>query len=100
MDLIYCPLGKSCSSCDRRAHYTLTDEGNRQFTLRRYEVGGCRFEIFNCAELVSENDYTGRLYDFSVQSDPVAAESAAGDISKQKNLFRNYTKGHSETPIL
>ena len=100
MDLIYCPFGRSCSSCDRRARYTLTDEGNRQFTLRRYEVGSCRFEIFNCAELVSENCYTGRLYDFSVQSDPEAAERAAADVSQLKNLFRNYTKGHSETPIL
>lgn len=54
MDLIYCPFGKSCSSCDGRERYTLTDEAGRAFPLRHYEsISGCRFEVYNCARLSS-----------------------------------------------
>lgn len=100
MDLIYCPFGKSCSVCDKREIYTLTDEGKRQFALRRYEVSGCRFEIFNCAKLVTENAFAGRLYDFSTISDLTSAQNASDSVAELKTLFKNYTKGHSETPIL
>ncbi len=54
MDLCYCPFEKTCSSCDRRPFYTLTDEEGRGFPLRRYVLGGCRFEVYNCAPLAAE----------------------------------------------
>ncbi len=54
MDLCYCPFGKTCGTCDRREIYTLTDEEGRRFPLRRYRLGGCRFEVFNCAPLDCE----------------------------------------------
>ncbi len=101
MDLIYCPFGKSCSSCDRRARYALTDEGKRQFVLRRYETASCRFEIYNCAKLISENNYTGRLYDFSATCDaPAVLRAAEGGADGLRAVFANYTRGHSETPVL
>lgn len=84
MDLIYCPFGKTCGQCDKRDLYTLTDENGRAFPMRRYEVGGCRFELFNCARLVCENNFTGRITDLT-------ADDA--------NIGSN-TKGHTQTPVL
>lgn len=84
MDLIYCPFGKSCGQCDRKRLYTLTDENNREFILHRYEIGGCRFELFNCARLVCENNFTGILTDLTADGADV----------------KNHTKGHSENPVL
>ena len=84
MDLIYCPFGKTCGQCDKRNLYTLTDENGRAFPLRRYEVGECRFELFNCARLVCENNFTGRITDLSVNGATV----------------KNHTKGHTENPVL
>ncbi len=81
MDLIYCPFERKCLSCDRRAEYTLTDDGGRKFPLRRYCVSECRFEVFNCADLSPVQTKSGRLKDFSVK--PVG----------------QYTKGHSVTGI-
>ena len=68
MDLIYCPFGKSCSSCDGRERYTLTDEAGRRFPLRHYEsVSGCRFEVYNCARLSAEVAGASCLTDESVE---------------------------------
>lgn len=51
MELGHCPFSKSCSSCDKREYYILSDEQGRDFTLRRYENSVCRFELFNCLPL-------------------------------------------------
>ena len=67
MDLIYCPFGKSCASCDGRERYTLTDEAGREFPLRHYEsVSGCRFEVYNCARLEAKAEGANCLTDESV----------------------------------
>ena len=100
MDLVYCPFGKSCSSCDRRDFYALTDEGGRKFLLRRYSVGECRFEVLNCASLVGENAVTGILCDFTSQIDARAAADCISSVAAQRALFGSYTKGHGETPVL
>ncbi len=84
MDLIYCPFGKSCGQCDKRDIYTLTDENGRAFPMRRYEVSGCRFELFNCANLVCENNFTGKLT----------------DLTADGVTYKNHTKGHTEAPVL
>lgn len=82
MDLIYCPFGRVCKSCDRRSSYVLTDENKREFILRRYSLGGfCRFEIFNCAELNLTNTFTGALSERTVS-------------------VNGTTKGHGEKPVL
>lgn len=97
MDLIYCPFSKTCKSCDRRSRYTLTDEENRQFVLRRYEIGECRFEILNCAPLVSDNAYTGRIFDFTSHDNPSRLPT---DSQELKSVFAVRTKGHTENPVL
>lgn len=84
MDLIYCPFGKTCHSCDKRGFYTLTDENGREFILRRYRADDCRFELFNCARLDFKNNFTGALSDLTAESVPV----------------KNRTKGHTESPVL
>lgn len=68
MDLIYCPFEKKCSSCDKRENYTLTDESGRKFPLRRYETSECRFEVFNCANLIPVNCKSGKLCDDTVKN--------------------------------
>lgn len=100
MDLIYCPFGKSCHSCDKRGLYTLTDENGRAFPMRRYEAGGCRFELFNCARLVSENNFTGALYELTTDGDPTVIQAKLSDTKALKEHFKNYTKGHTESPVL
>lgn len=71
MDLIYCPFEKKCSSCDKRARYTLTDENGRKFPLRRYSATGCRFELYNCAQISDCNCSAGRLIDDTIESNGV-----------------------------
>lgn len=69
MDLIYCPFEKKCSSCDKRERYTLTDGEGRKFPLRRYEASECRFEVFNCADLIQLTCRAGKLSDETFDGD-------------------------------
>lgn len=68
MELGHCLFGRRCSSCDRRARYTLTDEAGRRFPLVRYTNADCRFELYNCACL-SGGQASNRLFDLSIFSD-------------------------------
>ena len=68
MELGHCLFGKTCAACDRRARYWMTDEGGRVFPLLRYENSGCRFEVYNSANLVSELA-GNRVYDFCTLSE-------------------------------
>ncbi len=65
MDLIHCPFGRTCSSCDRKNFYRMTDEEGRVFPLRRYRVSDmvCRFEVYNCASLEGRAGLSSRLTD-------------------------------------
>lgn len=99
MDLIYCPFGKSCKTCDMRRAYSLTDAEGRVFPLHRYSVQGCRFEVYNCAQLVAENYFTGALADCTLCS-AKAVSSIIRSPENLKKFFTNYTKGHSVTPVL
>ena len=83
MDLIYCPFERSCSKCDKRTFYTLTDEDNRAFPLRRYSLGECRFELYNCNPLTGKSGGCNTLSDFTVEQNEA-----------------RYTKGHTENPVL
>lgn len=91
MDLIYCPFGKTCRDCDKRDFYILTDGDGRAFPLRRYETEGCRFELYNCAELKCQNAFTGALKVEVCPSGFYARNSKRGESG--------YTKGHSEKPV-
>ena len=78
MELGHCPFGKSCSSCDRRARYCMTDEGGRKFSLLRYENAACRFEVYNPASLVSELG-GNRIYDFCASDEGDVRVYLSGD---------------------
>jgi hypothetical protein len=94
MDLIYCPFEKKCSSCDKRGVYNLTDENNRVFPIRRYRTSECRFEVFNCANLICDEHNFCKIYDCTITDGErlIGAISRGEDI---KNIFKNYTRGHS-----
>ncbi len=96
MDLIYCPFGKKCLSCEKRGKYTLTDENGRQFTLRRYKTGDCRFEVFNCAKLAGVKNNCGALIDCTNQQNPNGIINVLGDENALKQIFdNNFTRGHT-----
>ena len=100
MDLIYCPFGKKCATCDKRKNYVLTDENGRQFTLKRYKIGNnCRFELYNCAYLVSGASHAGKLIDLSVSGNAEKILSNMDDENALKEIFKNYTRGHSVNSV-
>ena len=68
MELCYCPFSHACNGCDKRDLYTLTDEAGRKFPLRRYRAAGpyCRFELYNCAPLISDGGLPSALVDETV----------------------------------
>ena len=97
MDLCYCPFGKTCKDCDKKGVYTLTDEHGRQFPVRRYvdAKGVCRFEVYNCADLVSKGVYgAGKLLDATLVQNKACAILAITDETAQKSIYKNYTSGH------
>ena len=101
MDLIYCPFGKKCATCDKRENYILTDENGRQFTLKRYKTGeNCRFELYNCARLVSGSAPAGKLVDLSVSENSQKILSKIDDENALKEIFKNYTRGHSVNSVI
>ena len=104
MDLCYCPFGKTCGACDKRDFYTLTDENERKFSVRRYKdgLGECRFEIFNCAYLAGGAAAGGivPLIDCTCEKDSAGLLRLYGDVEKQKTAFKNYTFGHAKSSVL
>ncbi len=95
MDLVFCPFGRDCKTCDQRERYTLTDEDGRRFPLRRYgRIGACRFELYNCAPLAAYNGVSGALVDITVCGDTSLAEGAA------ENGLPNATAGHKNRSML
>ena len=83
MDLCYCPFGRTCRDCDRRAFYTLTDESGRTFPLRRYRTAeGCRFEVYNCAPLANERGAASLLVDCTAAHALKGASSTRGHANR------------------
>lgn len=103
MDLCYCPFGKTCSACDRRSMYTLTDENGRAFPVRRYldGVGACRFEVYNCAKLVGRGiKGAGQLLDCTLTQDLSQALALKDDEERQKQAYSQRTFGHFNRGVL
>ena len=97
MELCYCPFGKTCSICDKKAVYNLTDEGGRVFPVRRYIAsdGACRFEVYNCADLIGVGvKNAGQLLDLTLVQNKALAVSAKNDETEQKKVYNTYTSGH------
>ncbi len=101
MDLIYCPFQKTCKSCDRRDCYALTDEGEREFSLRRYRLSGegCRFEVYNCASLASYNGQSSALVDCSLEKNQKIIDGAFSPEQLKKAQNR-VTVGHGNRSLL
>ncbi len=103
MDLCYCPFGKTCSVCDKKDVYTLTDENGRAFPVRRYIAANrsCRFEVYNCVKQVGTAiDGAGALLDVTLTEKKQGIISAKDDTVKQKQLLENYTSGHAVRGVL
>ena len=103
MDLCYCPFGKTCSACDKKDEYLLTDEHGRQFPVRRFQdgTGACRFEVYNCATLIDGGkNGLGQLLDFSLVKDKAQAFEMRTDEEKQKTQTAAYTSGHAKRGVL
>lgn len=103
MDLCYCPFGKTCKICDKKERYSLTDENSRVFPVRRYVSGdgSCRFEVYNCASLISSGmKNVGRIADLTLTQEKKAVLAAQTDIEKQKEIFKAYTSGHFKRGVL
>ena len=99
MDILYCPFERTCSSCDRRERYSLTDEDGRVFPLVRYNMGGCAFELYNCLPLAAAQNFTGALADCTL-SDAERILPAVRNGGELKQILVQYTTGHSKNPVL
>ena len=103
MDLCYCPFGKTCALCDKKGVYNLTDESGRVFPVRRYvaSVGECRFEVYNCADLVGVGaKNAGQLLDLTLVEDKAFAIRAKDDEVSQKKIYQTPTSGHYKRGVL
>ncbi len=103
MDLCYCPFGKTCSACDKKDVYSLTDEQNRVFPVKRYVdgKGNCRFEVYNCADLIGYGvKNAGKLTDICLQENKAACAKALESENQQKQVYKNYTSGHAKRGVL
>jgi hypothetical protein len=102
MELCYCPFGKTCSICDKKEVYHLTDENGRAFPVRRYlsADGACRFEVYNCADLVGRGiKGGGRLADLTLVEEKSALLNA-GTEEEQKQVLGACTSGHLKRGVL
>ncbi len=102
MDLVYCPFSGECKSCDRRQVYTLTDEGGREFPLRRYRASGerCRFEVYNCVSLAAYNEKTSAIVDLSVERSGEKLVEVAFSPEGVKRVAEKVTGGHANRSLL
>lgn len=97
MELCYCPFGKTCTACDKKSRYVLTDENGREFPVRRYVAGdgSCRFEVYNCAKLIGENiQGAGKIIDLTMTENKKQVLSLLGDENLLKQAYKTYTSGH------
>ena len=100
MDLLYCPFKKECAACKRGDNSTLFD-GEREFIVRRVKINGCRFEVYNCATLVTKNRERAVINMVTVPKEKkLAALKALGDKKALKEIFENHTFGHENKPLL
>ncbi len=100
MDLIYCPFEKTCEKCDKKSFYELTDENDRAFKVRRYRLSSCRFELYNCADLVACQNFAGRLVDLSAVTRKKEVLENVDAQEQLKKIFNRYTFGHSDKTVL
>lgn len=86
MDIVYCPYGGECRNCPGRDRGTLTDEGGREFVLRRIRAGRCLFEVYNCADLCIESDMPEKLYNFVLYDEKTAEKLSKCDKTEYRKI--------------
>lgn len=95
MSLCYCPFGRKCSDCNKPNVFTLKDENNRIFKVRRYKLSSCRFEIYNNALLYSKKRFESEIYDFTTLSQAEKEKLSAVYFNNKKwELEIPYTSGN------
>lgn len=100
MDLLYCPFKKTCATCRRPDFSTLSD-GERNFTLRRVRLNGCRFEVYNGAYLVTKESERAvvNLIGIDKKIKPLVL-SRLGDKAGLKEILVPFTSGHENKPLV
>ncbi|MBP5193689.1 MAG: hypothetical protein J6126_03055, partial [Clostridia bacterium] len=88
-------------NCRRGNVFTLTDEAGRKFTVRRYRLSSCRFEVYNPYGLIAAKQPEGnKLYDFTLYSASDAdALMKAESTAEYKNVITEYTSGNTVREI-
>lgn len=103
MDLIYCPLGKTCSKCYASDNMQLIDENNRAFSLRRYKISSCRFNVYNAYDLICPNalieNKVINLIGYDKQMRKLILDNLS-NTDKLKKIIGNYTAGNLNKGIL
>lgn len=87
-ELLYCPFGKRCASCNRGDDFILRDELGHEFKLRRYKLSGrCRFEIYNDAILYfPKNSFEKELINLVRINGNFIGKVISGDESVMKSF--------------
>lgn len=83
MEFLYCPYGGNCKNCNGKDVARLTDDGQRNFYLRRYKISQCRFELYNGRTL--SVPYSGKIL---IDCCPTVSGATDGT-----------TKGHWKRPL-
>ncbi len=100
MDLCYCPFGKTCNDCAGTDYSSLSD-GEHDYILRRIKLNGCRFEVYNPYPLLSDGAKKQAFNFITLTSkQKISLLNERENPLNAKNLFTNYTTGHSKKPLL
>ena len=99
MDLCYCLFKKDCANCRRGNAFVLKDEFSHEFPVLRYKTnalkGGCKFKVFNSANLhINAADYSV-ICDFRPFTVPETANILnVKSEAELKNALKNVTRGN------
>lgn len=99
MDLCYCPFNRDCAKC-KGADYSVLSDGERDYTLRRYKLDGCRFQVFNPYPLLTEGaNKTAFNFITLNRTQKIALLNNVFKPINAKLHFSAYTTGHSKKPL-
>ena len=96
MSLEYCPFGKKCAQCRREDNFFMRDYAGREFRVRRYKLGGCRFEIYNPDYLYFGGDAKKRIVDLNTLDGALRGRvlKNINDREELKKILKNLTSGN------
>lgn len=96
MSLEYCPFGKKCAQCRREDNFFMRDYAGREFRVRRYKLGGCRFEIYNPDYLYFGGDAKKRIVDLNTLDGALRGRvlKNLNDREELKKILKNLTSGN------